>query len=206
MPLLAAAVKPNVSAAAVTALSFHCRADPVDTGMALNQQLLWHFSENPEISEFRPQVAKTADISTPLVWAVQDAHQCDFWFPRECPRMLFWPKGEQIGTAPKAVLSGATRVHAIEWAWLERVRTAVVYRYGFDPAAFRPHEDPPWYWLADRTIRPMVIEPVTDLLKRHDDAGIELRVVRNLWPLVDLVVDSGCGFSGIRLRNAMGRP
>jgi hypothetical protein len=120
--------------------------------------------------------------------------------------MLFWPKSDAPGSAEKAVLAGATRVHAIEWAWWERVRTTVLYRYGFDPAPFRRSDNPAWYWVATRTVRPAILEPVPDLLKRHEDAGIELRVVRNLWPLVDLVVESGCVFSGIRLRNATGRP
>ncbi|GAA1700376.1 hypothetical protein GCM10009765_57230 [Fodinicola feengrottensis] len=106
----------------------------------------------------------------------------------------------------QTLLAGSSRVHAIEWSWLDRVRHGVLYRYGFEPAPFRPHDNPTWYWLAARTIRPVVLEPVTDLLKHHEEAGIELRVVHSLWPLRDLVVESGCGFSGIRLRNATRRP
>jgi hypothetical protein len=37
-------------------------------------------------------------------------------------------------------------------------------------------------------------------------AGIELRVTPNLWPLWDRVVSSSLEFSGIRLRNAEPRP
>ena len=45
-----------------------------------------------------------------------------------------------------------------------------------------------------------------DLLARHADAGIELRMVDNLWPLWERVVASTLEFSGIRLRNAKPRP
>jgi len=37
-------------------------------------------------------------------------------------------------------------------------------------------------------------------------AGIQLRVLNNLWPFWDIVINSTVGFSGIRLRNAKPRP
>jgi hypothetical protein len=49
-------------------------------------------------------------------------------------------------------------------------------------------------------------EPVGDLLALHDEAGIELRVLPNLWAFWEAVVASTLGFSGIRLRNARPRP
>jgi hypothetical protein len=48
--------------------------------------------------------------------------------------------------------------------------------------------------------------PVGDLSEAHRDAGIELRVVSNLWPWWDQVVTTTLGFSGWRLRNASPRP
>ena len=45
-----------------------------------------------------------------------------------------------------------------------------------------------------------------DLLARHAEAGIELRLVANLWPLWDRVVASTLEYSGMRLRNASPRP
>ena len=47
---------------------------------------------------------------------------------------------------------------------------------------------------------------ITDVIQKHADLGIELRVVENLWPLWDLVIASTLCFSGIRLRNAAPRP
>jgi hypothetical protein len=46
---------------------------------------------------------------------------------------------------------------------------------------------------------------VGDLLERPVMAGIELRLLPNLWPLWDRVVASSLEFSGIRLRNAQAR-
>jgi IMP dehydrogenase len=45
-----------------------------------------------------------------------------------------------------------------------------------------------------------------DLVALHVQAGIELRVVRNLWPLWHEVVASTLEFSGIRLHNALPPP
>ena len=49
-------------------------------------------------------------------------------------------------------------------------------------------------------------ELVSDLLGCHAEAGIQLRVLDNLWPFWDAVITSTVGFSGIRLANARGRP
>jgi hypothetical protein len=48
-------------------------------------------------------------------------------------------------------------------------------------------------------------EPVGDLLAVHAAAGIQLRLLPNLWDFVDAVAASTVGFSGIRLRNARPR-
>ena len=49
-------------------------------------------------------------------------------------------------------------------------------------------------------------EPVGDLLALHEEAGIQLRVLPNLWAFWDEVVASTLRFSGIRLRNARPAP
>ena len=45
-----------------------------------------------------------------------------------------------------------------------------------------------------------------DLVVRHAEAGIELRVVDNLWPAWNRVVASSLECSGIRLHNALPPP
>jgi hypothetical protein len=47
---------------------------------------------------------------------------------------------------------------------------------------------------------------VGDLLSLHEEAGIELRLVGNVWPWWHQVIQSDLGFSGIRLRNAKPAP
>ena len=62
------------------------------------------------------------------------------------------------------------------------------------------------YWVTDQEVTPRSVSPVGDLLKRHVEAEIELRIVKNLWNLIDAIVLSGLEFSIIRKSNAQPRP
>ena len=49
------------------------------------------------------------------------------------------------------------------------------------------------------------VDDAGDLLALHAQAGIELRLVPNLWPVIDAIVASGLEFSIIRKANALPR-
>ena len=184
---------------------------------------LWHVSEEPGITRFEPRhgtatgllrgqdgsiaPAPNADTAEPLVWAVDTRHVPLFWFPRDCPRATFWARPETSGPDVEVFLDGdrSGRVHAIESAWLERMRAARVYAYRLPEATFRPHATVGGYWVSASSVEPTQVVDLGDLLARHADAAIELRVVPSLWPLWDRVVASTLEFSGIRLRNAAPR-
>jgi len=77
--------------------------------------------------------------------------------------------------------------------------------YEFDSAPFTPQVSDAGYWVARNNIAPLSVKPVGNLLTRHAEAGIELRIVKNLWPLIDAVVASGLEFSIIRKASAQPR-
>jgi len=118
--------------------------------------------------------------------------------------VTFWPVRPPAAEAV-ALLGGAHRVHAVEWAWLPRIGDALLYRYEFDATPFRPWSSAAGYAVADDLVRPLAVRPFGDLLATHAEAGIELRLVPDLWPLAELVQRSGLEFSMIRMRNARGR-
>jgi len=159
---------------------------------------LFHFSEDPTITLFKPRVSD--------VWAIDEAHAPSYWFPRDCPRACCW-KGDQPITEIGASLlqTGCERLHAIEAAWLNRVRDCRLYAYEFDPGPFISKNSEAGYWVSQQEVVPLSVAPVGDLLDRHIDAGIELRIVPNLWHLIDLIVASGLEFSIIRKANAQPR-
>lgn len=169
-----------------------------------------HFSEDPTIERFVPHVAVTAQQPEAYVWAVDHARCPDYWFPRQCPRAMAWNRPETSNDDRERILGpGGERVHAIEYRWLESMRTVRLYAYRLPAAPFRPFGGPgdPHAFVTTEPVEPLARpEPVGDLLAGHAAAGIQLRVLTNVCPFWDAVTASTLGFSGIRLRNALPRP
>jgi hypothetical protein len=165
-----------------------------------------HFSEDPAITRFRPHVAATSTEPDPYVWAVDAGNAPSYWFPRDCPRAMAWIGPDTTVDDRDRILGpgGGARVHAVEYGWLERIQQVRLYAYRLPAAPFRPYGT--HAMVAESTVVPLgPPEPVGDLLRLHDAAGIQLRVLPYLWDFFDAVVASSLGFSGIRLRNARPR-
>jgi hypothetical protein len=168
-----------------------------------------HFSEDPTITRFVPHVAATAQQRAAYVWAVDSPRSPAYWFPRQCPRAMAWQTAATTGIDRDRILGpgGGNRVHVIEYGWLEALRTVTLYAYRLPAAAFSPIGEPePHACVATQPVEPLgPAEPVGNLLRLHEEAGIQLRVLSNLWEFWDAVIISTLGFSGIRLRNARPR-
>jgi Family of unknown function (DUF6886) len=95
---------------------------------------LLHFSEDPDIKVFTPHVPASSPDNPPLVWAVDEEHAPGFWFPRQAPRACCWTIGKPLTDIGRELLGTGTRMHAMETAWLERMRACRMYVYRFDPA------------------------------------------------------------------------
>ncbi len=172
----------------------------------MNDSALYHFSEDPYIERFVPHVPRTNRSHAPAVWAIDAEHAPLYWFPRDCPRVAVWPRHEREQAGFEARFATmATRLHAIESGWLDRMRIATIYRYEFDAQAFQPWEGADGQWISDRAVAPISVAPVGDLLAAHVDAGIELRIVPSLWPLYDIARGGEFDFSLVRMHNAQSR-
>jgi hypothetical protein len=169
-----------------------------------------HFSEDPTIRRFVPHVAVTAQQPEAYVWAVDHARAPDYWFPRQCPRAMAWVCDTTSDVDRDRIIGAGCgdRVHAIEYGWLEALRHVRLFAYRLPADRFRPFGSPEQHaHVAVEPVEPLgPAEPVGDLLHCHAEAGIQLRVLDNLWAFWDNVIDSSVGFSGIRLRNARPRP
>ncbi|HUO87888.1 MAG TPA: hypothetical protein VMU08_01840 [Rhizomicrobium sp.] len=170
---------------------------------------LLHFSEDPNITVFRPHIPATANPEDrkPMVWAVDEEHAPGFWFPRACPRACCWSIGKPLSEIGRTLVGmGANgRMHAVETVWLERMRACRMYVYRFDAAPFRLYNRDAGYFSTEETVAPLSVAPAGDLLALHANANIEFRVVPNLWPVIDAIVASGLEFSIIRKANALPR-
>jgi hypothetical protein len=170
---------------------------------------VFHFSEDPTIREFVPHVAATAADDRPYVWAVDAARAPDYWFPRECPRAMAWMLPSTTAGDRDLVFGPGInqRVHTVEFGWLDAIIRCELFVYRLPADRFVPVEgDAPHAVVSVEQVRPAgPPEPVGDLLALHQAAGIELRVLDNLWPWWDRVISTSVGFSGIRLANARPR-
>ncbi len=139
----------------------------------------------------------------PAVWAIDGIHAPLYWFPRDCPRVTAWPR-DATERAPfqRAFATTAHRVHAIEATWFERMRTMSLFRYDFEPGDFEPWDDASGQWISTKPVTPVAVVPVGNLVDAHVAAGIELRLVPSLSPLVELARDERWDFSLVRLMNA----
>lgn len=168
-----------------------------------------HFSEDPTITRFVPHVAATTREPDPYVWAVDHDQAPAYWFPRQCPRALVWVSDTTSDEDRDRIIGAGCgdRVHAVEWAWLDAIRSVKLFAYRLPAGPFRPFGTPePHAQVAVEPVEPLgPPEPVPDLLRCHAEAGIQLRFLDNLWPFWDAVTTSTAGFSGIRLRNALPR-
>ncbi len=173
--------------------------DPAPSYVGEGPHALSHVSEDTSLTRFEPHASRTAAGPETLVWAVDTRHLPRYWFPRDCPRGTFWATRDTT-PADAELLADATRVHAAEGRWLDRIRSARVVAYRVPEDTFAPHHDVGGYWISREPVTPIEMTELGDLLCLHADARIELRLVDNLWPLWTRVCNSTLEFSGIRLR------
>lgn len=164
---------------------------------------LSHLSEDPTIARFVPRPPLARPAVEPLVWAIDDWHAPVYFFPRDCPRVCFWPLPT---TTPDdearwfAAVSGRM-VIAMESAWLERLRAARLSRYRMPEETFTDIHDHGVH-VSKEPVVPLSVEPVGDLLAALADAGVELRITPSLVPLGRAIIQTTLHFSLIRMRNA----
>lgn len=168
---------------------------------------LYHFSEEPDIRVFKPRIAPSSNNQdTPYVWAIDEWHAPMYYTPRDCPRACFWP-GEETTAEDRERWFGAVDarlVICIESGWLERLRSATLYRYAMPRASFLPMAHGGGHWVSESAVTPQRCEPVGDLIAAIGSASVELRITPSLVELWKRVIASTLEFSGTRLRNAKG--
>lgn len=175
---------------------------------------LFHFSEDPGIACFVPRPVRVPAarapgqdwLNGPLVWAIDEAHQRLYLFPRECPRIVVWPTAATRAADRQAWLGalepGTQAVAFVERGWLDRIAQATIHRYELPAAAFRSLEDAGMH-VAAQPVRPLAVSAIGNLPAALRATRTELRAMDSLRPL-RAVWDSTLQASGIRLRHAAG--
>ncbi|SHF20114.1 hypothetical protein SAMN05444392_11049 [Seinonella peptonophila] len=167
---------------------------------------LFHFSEQADIQVFYPRIVQHPR-EKPRVWAIDEDHMYHYYFPRDCPRIVFWnspftSKSDQIQFFAQ---TKAKKVIAVENNWYQHIMRAVLYRYQFPSEDFHCIDQNAGYFVAEKAIVPLAVEPIDDLVNRVISAQIELRITPSLWEMHDELINSTVCFSMIRMRNVMRR-
>ena len=173
---------------------------------------LFHFSDDGGLTRFTPRPVRVPSVrpagrdwlNGPLVWAIDEARQPLYLFPRDCPRILLYPTPTTTPEDLAVWWGGRTcrMIAHIEWAWFERFRTARLFRYELPVAAFEDLDDA-GMWVARTEVEPLGVDILDDLPLALAGEGVELRLMDSLVPLRG-VWETSLHASGIRLRNAAG--
>jgi hypothetical protein len=166
--------------------------------------MLFHMSEDPGIKRFEPRPPDSG--GDPVVWAIDADHLRNYLVPRDCPRVTYFAGSETTVADKERFLSGSSAVVAIERDWYDRVRSCRLYCYHLPHETFECVDETAGYFVSRVSVAPIGMDAVTDPVQELLKGGVELRIIENLWPLRDAVVDSSLQFSIIRMRNALPRP
>lgn len=171
---------------------------------------LFHFSDDPAIARFEPRPVAVpsargpgrAWLNGPLVWAIEEAWQGLYLFPRDCPRILLRrkPTTTEQDRAQWWGDSDAVMIAYVEDAWAGRLAAARLHRYDLPRDAFEDLADA-GMWVARTGVTPRAVETLSDLPAALGAARVEVRTLPRLTPLRD-VWSSSLHASGVRLRNA----
>lgn len=168
---------------------------------------LYHFSEEPDIERFRPRPAPAFPHLPPVVFALDRARSPHYFFPRDCPRVIYWKNERTTEEDARTFWANTTadKIVAVESGWLERIRRTKLYVYTFASESFVGLDDSAGYYISEQEVVPVKVEPVGDLLDKLLAEKLELRFTPSLHPIRESVVASTMDFSIIRFRNAAGK-
>ncbi|MFB4410568.1 DUF6886 family protein [Pantoea sp. ANP04] len=172
---------------------------------------LFHFSDNSDITIFKPRqlrvhVDRPAGqewLNGSLIWATDEAHELLYLFPRECPRIIYWPRPDTNRVDIEKWMgsdSQATAIACIEHAWLSRFQSGKIYRYELPVDGFEPTGEV-GMWVSQNNVISTDLKAFSNLDTELALRNITLRVMERLTPLKSVWLTS-LHASGIRLRNA----
>lgn len=163
--------------------------------------MFYHFSDDPDIKIFTP---RTIGSSSPLVWAIDREHCVNYYFPRQCPRIIY---GKSENTSPADIdkfFDGIKKdmVITIPDYMQEELASTVLYKYSFDGEGFELKDKIAGYYVSPNEVKPVNVEPVSNLRELILTEGAELRFTDDLLELRERILNSTIdNFSMIRLKN-----
>ncbi|GGH27269.1 hypothetical protein GCM10008013_28610 [Paenibacillus segetis] len=156
---------------------------------------------------FIPRPNKSFPHLEPAVWAIDQEHAVHYFFPRDCPRVIYWKADNSTIEDREQFFRYSTvdKIMVVENGWMERLRTTKLYVYVFAPEDFHWFEEAKTagYYISHKEVKPLRVEVIDDLLGSMMEQDIELRFTPNLSLIKEAVINSSLDFSIIRYANAV---
>jgi hypothetical protein len=167
--------------------------------------MLYHISEDANIKEFIPRKSEIYKELAPVVWAIDEEHIIYYYFPRDCPRIIYKFSSDITEEDTIKFFSNtvSNTIITIENRWYEIINKTILYKYIFDTDKFRLLDNTPGYYISEEKNEPKSVEKIDNIIKVLTDQDIELRFTPNIFPLRNSLIKSSIKyFSIIRFRNA----
>ncbi|HEX2787412.1 MAG TPA: hypothetical protein VHP32_05855 [Ignavibacteria bacterium] len=165
------------------------------------RKMLFHFSEKPDIKKFFPQIISYNNLPA-CVWAIDEEHSVNYFFPRDCPRIIY-AKSENITAKDEEKFFGGTnanKIITVENKNQERLSEAVIYKYTFDKAGFKLQDKIAGYYISYNEIIPLKCERMENLINKIKNTGAELRFMDDLNSLrIEILNSSIDNYSIIKM-------
>jgi len=137
-----------------------------------------------------------------LVWALTELQLLKFLTPRDCPRITYRTTETSTQEDIERFFSSSSRYCiAIEHGWYERMASTTLYSYEFDTSHFY-FDDKAGFYVSEETETPIAVTKYDDLFEELIKRDIEIRILNNLWGLVEAVKKSSLHLSLCRIKNA----
>jgi hypothetical protein len=165
---------------------------------------LFHVSEESGIAVFRPRRANRGawpHLAGRYVWAISDEMVHNFYLPRDCPRVC-WTIGPRTSARERAAFAGGQRaIVAVESRWREAIEQCVLHRYELASDSFWPIDYDAGYYVSEREVRPIGVEPLSGLPDVLLRSRVKLEYHHDLEEVRSRIAASRYRFSCIRMAN-----
>jgi hypothetical protein len=165
---------------------------------------LYHISEESDIEVFHPRRHPSHPNQPPLVWAIHEEKLPLYLFPRDCPRIAYFPTSTTTADDYNRFFSctDARMIIAVEDRWFRKIMNTTLFCYHFPDEPFACFDEGAGYYVSPITVVPTAVTRIENLPEKLFAYNIELRITPSLFPLREKLISSTLHFSMIRMRNA----
>lgn len=165
---------------------------------------LFHFSKQDNIITFKPRIKENRQDMPPVVWAIDDEHQFTFFFPRDCPRIVY-TKSDHITEQDYMKFFGTTNANiviTVETSWYSNMMNTTLFRYELPFDSFTLFDEIAGYYISYEEVKPTDMTPIKNALEQLMEMNIEVRFTPDLSVIRNELLKSSITDFGIhRFKN-----